>query len=508
MRIGNLFLYYIFLAFLCLEPFYSHGGDLSDRDYQKQTKEEIEKWLGSPVKYIITKEESKTFKKLENREDKIRFINYFWLRRDPNPKTVINEFKREFYKRVAASNQNFKAGKKEGWKSQRGQILIILGHPHNIRSGVNSDLKRYQVWTYHDIPSTKIPPNYMLTFIDYFGNGDYAIGDESFFSKSRHDYSMDRARITPGSGLMPPELTAAIDDINKKSIINRDLKFEDVTESVEFMLNLPFDFFLTSFRFNAEQTYLLLGLRFQYSDISFKEKKEKELYSSLDIEAFLFDKHNDVKDFFKQRVDFSIEPELLKKKSNESFFFWQGFKAIPGEYVLNVKVKDEFSGARSALEKELTITPLLKDELILSEIIVADEVIHSLDTNPGEGEVDVIWLMAHQITPNMEGVYRVGSKICIFFQLINLKYDHLSLRPQADIRCYITKDKKVLRTFRIPISDFIFRNPDEILVSFCIPLTDFNPDEYSLFVIAMDKIADRKISQRISFKIIEEEDDN
>jgi hypothetical protein len=73
-RRGNLFLYYILLIFICLVPFFSHGGDLSDRNYQKQTNEEIEKWLESPVKYIITKEESKAFKKLEKREDKIRSV--------------------------------------------------------------------------------------------------------------------------------------------------------------------------------------------------------------------------------------------------------------------------------------------------------------------------------------------------------------------------------------------------------------------------------------------------
>jgi hypothetical protein len=53
-------------------PFYSHAEDLSDRDYKKQTNEDIEKWSESPVKYIITKEESKIFKRLKNRKDKIR----------------------------------------------------------------------------------------------------------------------------------------------------------------------------------------------------------------------------------------------------------------------------------------------------------------------------------------------------------------------------------------------------------------------------------------------------
>jgi len=53
---------------------------LSYRQYQEQIEEDINKWLSSPVQYIITKNEAKRFKKLENKEEKICFINYFWLR--------------------------------------------------------------------------------------------------------------------------------------------------------------------------------------------------------------------------------------------------------------------------------------------------------------------------------------------------------------------------------------------------------------------------------------------
>ena len=74
---------------------------------QEQINKYIEEWLKSPIKYIVTKEEAKEYKKLTNREERIRYINYFWLRRDPNPQTQVNEYRDEFYKKVATANKHF-----------------------------------------------------------------------------------------------------------------------------------------------------------------------------------------------------------------------------------------------------------------------------------------------------------------------------------------------------------------------------------------------------------------
>src|SRR5579872_6928565 len=74
---------------------------LTDKQKKKkeaQLRKELEtpykKWLNEDVAYIITDEERTAFKRLNTDEERDSFIEQFWLRRDPTPDTVENEFKR------------------------------------------------------------------------------------------------------------------------------------------------------------------------------------------------------------------------------------------------------------------------------------------------------------------------------------------------------------------------------------------------------------------------------
>jgi len=66
------------------------------RENSKSLKVELskvyKKWLSEDVSYIISDEERDAFKRLSNDEERDNFIEQFWLRRDPTPDTVENEF--------------------------------------------------------------------------------------------------------------------------------------------------------------------------------------------------------------------------------------------------------------------------------------------------------------------------------------------------------------------------------------------------------------------------------
>ena len=78
-------------------------------------------------------EERDVFENLTTHEEKARFIEQFWYRRDPDPRTSFNEFKEEHYRRIAYANQWFKSGK-PGWKTDRGRIYIMHGPPDETES--------------------------------------------------------------------------------------------------------------------------------------------------------------------------------------------------------------------------------------------------------------------------------------------------------------------------------------------------------------------------------------
>ena len=63
------------------------------------------KWMNEDVTYIITDEERAAFKRLQTDEEREQFIEQFWLRRDPTPDSVENEYKEEHYRRIAYANE-------------------------------------------------------------------------------------------------------------------------------------------------------------------------------------------------------------------------------------------------------------------------------------------------------------------------------------------------------------------------------------------------------------------
>src|SRR5438874_12691298 len=70
------------------------------RNVKPELKKAYKDWLEKDVTYIITDEEKKAFKKLATDDERERFIEEFWRRRDPDPDTNEHELKEEYYERI------------------------------------------------------------------------------------------------------------------------------------------------------------------------------------------------------------------------------------------------------------------------------------------------------------------------------------------------------------------------------------------------------------------------
>ncbi len=127
-----------------------------------------QKWLSEDVAYIITAEERRVFLVLRTDEERDRFIERFWLRRDPTPDTAENEFKEEHYRRLAYANEHF-ASSVPGWRTDRGRIYIVYGPPDEITDHSAESTPR-QVWLYRHIEGLGV--GVVVEFTDPGRTGD------------------------------------------------------------------------------------------------------------------------------------------------------------------------------------------------------------------------------------------------------------------------------------------------------------------------------------------------
>ena len=132
-----------------------------------------DKWLDD-VAYLISDEERKAFGKLTTDQERDSFLASFWLIRDPTPGTATNEFKDEYYVRIAYANDHFSAPGLPGSRADRGRMYILNGPPDEIVHHATSvDAYPFETWNYRRLDGKGA--NLTYEFVDRQANGDYRL---------------------------------------------------------------------------------------------------------------------------------------------------------------------------------------------------------------------------------------------------------------------------------------------------------------------------------------------
>src|SRR5215212_8423524 len=80
------------------------------RKAKRELKKAYVDWIND-VDLILTQADRDAWKKLRTDDEREKFIEAFWNSRDPDPDTEENEFKEQFFERVAYANEHFSSGK-------------------------------------------------------------------------------------------------------------------------------------------------------------------------------------------------------------------------------------------------------------------------------------------------------------------------------------------------------------------------------------------------------------
>ena len=117
-------------------------------------------WVKGPVKWIMTKEEIKSFKRLRDDAAREAFIEAFWAERDPTPDTPANEYKIVFWQKVESADQAFSTMTQTGALTDFGRVFLLLGRPTDI----DKDSRNYQTWVYEPDDINKLTERFEVRF--------------------------------------------------------------------------------------------------------------------------------------------------------------------------------------------------------------------------------------------------------------------------------------------------------------------------------------------------------
>jgi GWxTD domain-containing protein len=159
-------------------------------EYLNFTKEELIDEFEKAT-YIAIDQEVDIFEELDEDGMK-RFLAEFWARRDPDPTTEINEYKREYFENLEYTDLNFSNAFRKGWKTDRGRVLLIYGKPDEIeRCPSSMDTTPYEIWQYYSLEGGSF-----FVFADITGHGSF----ELLHSDYRNEIKDPNWRQRIGSG--------------------------------------------------------------------------------------------------------------------------------------------------------------------------------------------------------------------------------------------------------------------------------------------------------------------
>jgi GWxTD domain-containing protein len=500
------------------------------------------KWVDEDVHWIITDQELQAFKGLSNDEERDTFIENFWLRRNPNPDSPENEYKDEYYARIAYANEHFAAGK-PGWRTDRGHIYIAFGKPDSIDShpsggsyerpqeegGGETSTFPFEVWHYRYLEG--IGDNIDIEFVDTCMCGDYhATIDRS---------EKDALKEVPGAGLTQYEqmgqsskadrFSGGLEQLGAgpMSSMNQSKQFDRLDTFAKLMAPPPIKFkdmeaFMTDskiltgppFLFDVRTDYVRvtnetilvpLTLQLRNGDITFSNKDGVAM-GTVNILGRVTNISHKVIQTFEDTVNVQVPNELLGPTKNNMSVYWKALPLRPGLYRVDVVIKDVNNPDHvGRWTRSIDVPKYDDDRLAASSLILADNMyrVPSKEIGAGNfviGNTHIVPRVPASIQAPV--TFHRAQNLNFWMQVYNLGIDEKSKESGATIEYQVldmATNKTVLDTSESTAT--LSPHSDQVTLEKSMPLASLQPGKYQVTIKVNDGISKQQIAQSAPFVV-------
>ncbi len=483
------------IALLCAAPLRGEpaprgAGDVSSVGDEMDAP--TKRWREGPVRYLLSTEENKAYRELKRAtdEERRRFIEDFWARRDPDPTTPGNVVRDLFYRRVAEANRLFTDSPAPGWKTDRGKIHILLGPPDEEEwSGSRRAERHTIVWIYRSTP-------------DLAGLGPYPtvrfVRDRAGEYRLSHDVRLffletSLAVAFQAQALQLRGMPASREDPGLAGVESADDHPPIVTRH---------DFYRTSG--GSTLAVLTVGLRpdpFRSVGDPPGPPPAPPQVHRFDVSARLIEQGG--------TAEHPVQGEEGRLAGGGDvapggYRMYQGAAPVPpGPYTARYLIVDPQSGRERALEERLVVPDFDGSGPALSSVTLATRVQRIAD--PAR-EYDAPFLFGdRRVVPNPVQTFRSGDTLAVFYEVYGLEIDPIEGRPTFDVEyrfsigaagsrdggdAFAPMGHPIrLTRLKTPIQDFV------------LALDEWSRGNYRLRVTVTDALGGGRAVREVAFRI-------
>jgi len=489
-------------------------------------------WGKGPSMHLMTQEEKDSWKKISTDAQAQAFIDLFWARRDPTPSTPENENKAQFEAGIVYADKTFSQGKVKGSMTDRGKVLLLIGAPsrvlgsgapkQNIQTGAlntmggsldSSTQRAYEIptqsWIYE---RDRIPPYARvkgvameISFVDQNGTNQWKLGS------SPETNVNDLMKLATTSKIVNPQLTAPP---NYRQVAQVSVPAPQVTAPTA-VVTTPM---ATSFKAPAYQTAVAefkAAKKNPYKGLSVTYGEFVTPSGEYFVPVQLFigggaglptDKPMTffglVEDAEGKAVAVYEEPATLTA-SKADFFYDKSVVLPSGKYtgIFGLAVDGKPVTMTSA---PMVLTSIDKTSTGVSKLFLSNNV---FPLTAAQMATDPFAFGGIKVVPKGDRTFTRSDELWYFIEARNPGIENGTARMtmKLDIEGTIKGGKKVKKSS--PVSDAPAQELKGVAghwgVGSAIPLTTFEPGEYTLKLTLTDTIGKQTYTFTEPFKIVE-----
>ena len=500
------------------------------RNVKPELKEAYKRWRNTDVAYIITKEEKRAFDALVTDEERENFIENFWRRRDPNPDTEENEYREEYYERIAYANEHFASGI-PGWKTDRGRVYITFGKPDSVEShasggsydrpvyegGGTTTTYPFEIWYYRHLDD--VGEGLEIEFVDPTGTGEYRL--------ARNADEKDAMKTVPGAGLTTAETLGLENQSERASGFHRggsgyqreqdspfrrlevltalsrppQVKFSDLAgiaggdSGVLDNNPLEFEMRVDFFRQSEDRVIATFTVQTNNKDLSFEKSGGLE-QAKMNIFGRITAVSGKRSGIFEDSVTTTATSEELAESKDKKSVYQKAVALTPGTYKVDVVVRDVVSGNKGVINQGFTV-PRYDDKKLSTSTLVLASKLRTTD----ERDIGGMFVIGSaKVIPNLSGVYKQGQEVGVYLQVYNAGIDQTTLRPAVDVDYILTKGgKEVLKQPEdwSGLSD----SGQRLTLARLLPTDRMPTGDYEIKIVMKDRVSGQIIENKGKFTI-------
>jgi len=505
----------------------SQNPEDNPRNVKIEVKQVYKDWLKKDVAYIITSEEKKAFNALKTDEERENFIENFWRRRDPNPDTEENEFREEYYERIAYANEHFASGI-PGWMTDRGRVYITWGKPDSVEShpsggsydrpsyegGGSTTTYPFEIWFYRHLDN--VGDGLEIEFVDPTGTGEYKI--------AMSPYEKDALAMVPGAGLTTAEQLGLSDKGDRVTGENRGYQREQDTpfRRLEILTSLqrppqvkysdlqalaggdsgvidnnPLDFQLdvSFFRQSDDRVITAFTVQADNKELVFENVGGLET-ANMNIFGRIMAVSGKRSGIFEDSVAANATSEELAEAREKKSIYQKAIALAPGTYKVDVVVRDVRSGNKGIRSLGFTVPKYDEKKLDTSTLILASKL-----RTTNERDIGGMFVIGTaKVIPNLNATYKKGQEVGIYMQVYNAGIDQTTLRPAVDVTYILSKDGKEL--VNTPENwEGLSDSGQRLTLARLLPTTQMPLGAYELKVKIKDRVSGQLIEKSTKFTV-------